>query len=164
MKNEPIQEEIATFIKAGASLVEVVSYEKDRVSAFIHDVAKELDVDWFRWNCVNGLDIYDKKAKAFKKIDETLVDPVKMLERFRNPDEKGLFILEDFHTFMATNEQGLNRDIVTHLREITKMGRPNSGKCIILCQPIKQIPLELLKEMPVVEVPLPTKEILSVIF
>ncbi|MCF2141349.1 MAG: AAA family ATPase [Candidatus Lokiarchaeota archaeon] len=148
--------EIRTLIRAGATVIQVVSYEQQRVQGFVDAIAKELGLNWFDWNYVKGLQkSNDGVLEAFK---HNLTDPIDLLEEILTDEsENGLYICHDFHPFMNDNPK-----IIRLLREIITTPFEHK-KALILCQPIKIIPNELLKEMPIVEVELPSSEILEVI-
>ena len=162
MSNKP--KEISTLIKAGAKVVQIVSYERQRVHSIINEISIDLDLSWFRWSFVSGLDEYDKDDNEFKSLDTSLTDPVKVIKSFREEGFKGILILEDYHHFLENPQsEERTREIIRHLREIADIPK-NVPKNLILSQPIKMIPIELMKEMAVVEIELPKIDILEVIF
>src|SRR5439155_8234135 len=67
-----------------------------------------------------------------------------------------LFVIKDFHPFLAKN----NYAVVRKLKEIA-LQLKNSFKTIILVSPVLEIPVELEKEITVLNFPLPAREDLS---
>ena len=108
------KKDIHTLIDAGAKLIQVVSYERDRVMAYINSYAKSKPCDWYRWNCADGLSKWNQEEKCFEKPDGSQSDAIKILDKFRNEETNGIFLLENFHPFMRSD----NYEIVQRLREI----------------------------------------------
>ena len=52
------EEELEVLIKAGAKVVEIASFEWERVHGFANYVAEDLNVDWFSWSSVSGLKVW----------------------------------------------------------------------------------------------------------
>jgi len=152
--------ELETIIKAGAPIVEVVSYEIQRIHGFINTIAKKLNRKWYRWSQIRGLDIWDQDTKEFINKSSDTKDPEAILKVFNELEKASILILEDFHPFMDSENF---HEIVRYLREISFINKEQE-KTLILVQPIKRIPIELIKELPIVEVELPDREILKVIF
>jgi hypothetical protein len=65
------EEELEVLIKAGAKVVEVASFEWERVHGFVNDVAMDLDVDWYSWSSVSGLKVW--AGDGFKVINPDCV-------------------------------------------------------------------------------------------
>ena len=65
------EEELETLIKAGAKVVEVASFEWERVHGFINYVAEDLNVDWYSWSSVSGLKVWE--GNGFKIINPDCV-------------------------------------------------------------------------------------------
>ena len=51
------EEELEVLIKAGAKVVEVASFEWERVHGFANYVAEDLGIDWYSWSSVSGLKV-----------------------------------------------------------------------------------------------------------
>ena len=149
------KEELEILIKADCTIIEVISYEWQRVQGFIHKVADSLDRDWFIWSQISGLRRWNPALRDFENR-EGYKDPIDLLEYFIEVEEDIILILEDFHPFIS--EQ--NHRVIRYLREIVRLSR---GKTLILSQPRKYIPDELSKEIGVVEVGLPDKDTLKFI-
>ncbi len=164
MSADKEQQEIKTLIDAGAKVVEVVTYERQRVQAYIKCIAEEKNLDWFRWSKVSGLEKWDNQKEDLIEFDTMAKEPINMLENFRKPEFNGILIIEDLHPYLdPTRFQAENVEIIRHLREICTLPK-DQQKWIILCQPITMIPTELIKEVPLIEVELPHRETLEIIF
>ncbi|MGK0290572.1 MAG: dihydroorotate dehydrogenase, partial [bacterium] len=49
-----IKEDFLTCIKAGAKIVQIISYETQRVQGLVAEVAQELNRSWYTWNRIEG--------------------------------------------------------------------------------------------------------------
>lgn len=65
------EEELETLIKAGAKVVEIASFEWQRVHGFVNYVAEDLNVDWYSWSSVSGLKVWENGN--FKTINPDCV-------------------------------------------------------------------------------------------
>jgi SpoVK/Ycf46/Vps4 family AAA+-type ATPase len=150
------KKEIELLIRSGYKLIQVVSYEWQRVEAFALEIADNLRWECYIWNCVSGL--RETSEKEYVKNDEgnEITDARDVLEFFYSTNKKMILILEDFHPFYNDN----NYEMIRFLREISKQ---KSEKTILLSQPYKQIPKELIKEMALIEISLPKKEELKIV-
>src|SRR5207248_332075 len=80
-------------------------------------------------------------------------DPVAALDQVIESVEPAIFIFKDFHPFLTR----ANVAVIRKLKEIA-LHLKNSFKTIILLSPIMEIPIELEKEITVLNYPLPSRE------
>lgn len=140
-------------------MIQVVSYERDRVFGFVNSISKEIDAPWFRWSIVRGLEAWSTQSGLYEPVMSDLTDPIRFLDFFLEQAGEGLYIVEDFHYYTSAPP---NPEIIQRLREVASLAS-SLKKHLLLCQPVKQIPPELLKEMVVLELALPTVKILKVV-
>lgn len=153
------EEELEVLIKAGARVVEVVSFEWERVHGFVNYVAEDLNVDWYSWSSVSGLKVWT--GSGFKIINGDCVTLASVLDYYSKAENDMLLILEDFQPYSESSSP-------VNVRYLREMMRPqnyagNYKKAIILSSPNKFIPEELSKELPVIEVELPDRDTIAVI-
>ena len=153
------EEELETLIKAGAKVVEIVSFEWQRVHGFANYVAEDLNIDWYSWSSVSGLKVWE--GNGFKTINPDCVTLPAVLDYYTKAESDMLLVLEDFHPYSESN----NPVNIRYLREMMRQQNftGNYTKAIILSSPNKFIPEELSKELPVIEVDLPDRETIEVI-
>ncbi len=153
------EEELEVLIKAGAKVVEIASFEWERVHGFANYVAEDLNMDWYSWSSVSGLKVWE--GNGFKTINPDCVTLPAVLDYYTKAENDMLLVLEDFHPYSESNNP-------VNIRYIREMMRPqnfagNYKKAIILSAPSKFIPEELSKELPVIEVDLPDRDTIEVI-
>ena len=153
------EEELEVLIKAGAKVVEIASFEWERVHGFANYVAEDLNIDWFSWSSVSGLKVWT--GSGFKVINADCVTIPAVLDYYIKAENDMLLVLEDFHPYSEASNP-------TNIRYIREMMRAqnyqgNYKKAIILSSPNKFVPEELSKELPVIEVELPDRDTIEVI-
>ena len=153
------EEELETLIKAGAKVVEIASFEWERVHGFANYVAEDLGIDWYSWSSVSGLKVWE--GNGFKIINPDCVTLPAVLDYYTKAENDMILVLEDFHPYGEANYP-------VNIRYLREMMRPqnfvgNYKKAIILSSPSKFVPEELSKELPVIEVDLPDRDTIEVI-
>ena len=153
------EEELEVLIKAGAKVVEIASFEWERVHGFVNYVSEDLDVNWYSWSSVSGLKVWE--GNGFKTINPDCVTLPAVLDYYQKAENDMLLILEDFHPYSEANYP-VN---IRYLREMMRSQNfaGNYKKAIILNSPSKFVPEELSKELPVIEVELPDRNTIEVI-
>ena len=73
------EEELEVLIKAGAKVVELASFEWERVHGFANCVAEDLDVDWYSWSSVSGLKVWT--GNGFKVINSDCITLPQVLSK-----------------------------------------------------------------------------------
>ncbi|MCC7431542.1 AAA family ATPase [bacterium] len=132
-------------IQANYPLIYLLTSEEERALQKIDEVAKELKRKFFVWSETKGL----KNYVLEKAEDEKLSDPQNLLEHIRNFDGNGIFVLLDFHEFLN------DRTIKRQLKEVSQTLK-KSHKTIVLLSPTMNLPIEISKEIVVLDLELPT--------
>ena len=150
------EQDFLHYIKSGATIIQIISHETQRIHGVVNKTADELERSWFSWNRIEGI----KKWEQGEFIDEDADcrEASCVLEKFEEEDfENSLLILEDFHPDLTENQP----HIIRRLRNIAQ--RKYGDRALILAQPITGLPVELEKEIQVMEMPLPTVDDLKVV-
>ena len=136
---------IECLIRARYPIVYVVSSEEERVENAIKNIASKRSKKVFSWSITNGIESENQSPNT------ELKDPIKSLEYIVKTDVNGIFILRDFHPY-------LNDPIVIRkLRDVNKALK-TCMKNIILLSSVLKIPLEIEKEIAIIDYDLPSKE------
>ncbi len=143
-------ETLKKLIEAHYPIIALQSFEWYRLKSIIHDEFKKNGFLITTWNNVDGLITDGKKS-------EDTEDPVMAMRQIyqvstdaQECNKKELYLLADYHDYFE------NKEIRTRLR-ILSQELKYSRKHIIILSPIVPIPVELEKEITVLEVPLPDK-------
>jgi len=155
-KSKDIKHELDTLIKARYVLIYLITFEELRAQDFLRNIAKDQNKELFTWNIAQGI-VKDEDASLLSK-DEKTRDPESALDFIVHYNNAAIFCLNDFHPYL---------DKPTIIRKLKNTGFAirNTRKNIVLLGPVLSIPIELEKEITVVDFDLPTydqiKELLS---
>ncbi len=142
-------------VEAGTPIIQIITYETLRMHAFFTAVASETKRRAYVWNRTEGLREYD--GGRIRVVDEDMTSPSAILEWYQEKDNtRIMLLLEDFHPDLDSRQPAT----INRLRCIARKSsmRELDDRTLILSQPIKQLPVELEKEVTVLELPLPDKD------
>jgi len=149
-----------TNIQSSAALIQIVSHETLRIRACCVQVAAELERDLFIWNGPQKLRKYDCDEHSWCDVEDG-DQPHEVLEWLLRYSKEGdrpdfLLLLEDFHYFLTSADHAL----ISRLRgfAIAVASREVSGCSVVLSQPVPLLPVELEKDVQVMEMPLPSTD------
>ena len=139
--------ELDTLIRARYPLVYLVSSEEERVDELLRGIARGHGKSLIGWSAVRGLHRLDEtRGVALPDRDR---GPLRRAPALRGLQEPALVVLKDFHAWLD------DRRLVRALRELGQALK-SSYTTVILLAPVLQLPVELEKEIAVLDVPLPT--------
>ena len=150
--------EIETLIRARYPLIQIVSWEEERVLKCLESVAGGLQKQLWQWSINNGLGVYRSFQQTAVEGAKGTKDPLVALKEIRSTGQQPtIFVLKDFHPYMkeATVARAL-RDLTVSLR--------STYSTVILLSPNVTRPPELEKDLTVVDFPLPEREDLVAFF
>ncbi|MEZ8221097.1 hypothetical protein GG496_001267 [Candidatus Fervidibacteria bacterium JGI MDM2 JNZ-1-D12] len=147
MQRNRIAEELETLIMARYPLIYVVTWEEPRLDAILSSIAARRGKKLFVWSISRGLLPFGTPLQS-KKIDEATRDPAVALDRVVEHVEPAIFCFKDFHPFMT------DPVIVRKLRELAQYLK-STYTTVVLSSPTQRIPMELEKDIAVVEFGLP---------
>ncbi len=137
-------QELEIYIQARYPLIYVVSWEEDRILKVLDQISVTLRKMLFVWTQTQGMYNY----VLSDQLDESKSDPEVMLQHIAASSDNAIFVLFDFHAFID------NVRIRRQLRDLSKLLR-KSNKTIIIVAPAMTIPLELSKDIAVIDFDLP---------
>ena len=137
------EEELELLLKCKTPIIEVITYEWQRLQSTINVISGNNLTKWKRWN--RSVGIVDSDGNV-----EPILDPIQLLKKFKEDKESCYLILENFNFYLT------NTDVVNLLFEIAKMKR-TSHKTLIIESSENCLPNALSKEIPVLNMPLPNK-------
>ena len=147
-------------IKSGINIIQIVSYENERIEGDVHKSASELNRNWFKWNISSGLKKFNTKDKKFDIIDSNMNDNRAILDWYESDEAKdSILILEEFNLQLINNTF-----LITKMRDIALNKSFKKDRTLIMLQTKKEIPSELEKEVYIEELDLPSRKDLTIIF
>lgn len=173
----PSVNKLKPYIDAGYPLLWIRSFEENRVELEVRNTLSNCispttgePKTFSYWSITEGLNVfagYDKDVPVFAPQKNT-EDPIEALLFIKNQVESSaplidvgdVFIFRDLHAFLEPHQspklKRILKDLVSFLKQFQKT--------IIILSPSEKIPLELQREITVIEFELPTKEEIEVLF
>ncbi len=136
--------ELELYIQARYPIIYLVSWEEDRVLQCLDKIAVRLRKMLFAWTHTQGL--YNFVLP--EQTDDAQSDPESVLEFILRSKDNSIFVLFDFHAFLD------NIKIKRLLRDVAKALR-QSNKTVVLVGPVMNVPMELTKDVAVLDFELP---------
>jgi ATP-dependent 26S proteasome regulatory subunit len=143
-------EELDTLVRARYPLVYLVTSEEARAQDLIARVAKQHNKKLLEWSCTTGLIAISNGYGSTKSRHTATREPLAALDAIADHVDPTIFILKDFHPFLSRGQFS----IIRRLREVAQSLK-NSHKTIFLLSPVQDIPVELEKEVTVINVAMP---------
>jgi SpoVK/Ycf46/Vps4 family AAA+-type ATPase len=146
-----IDKKIEYLIRARYPLMYLVSSEEMRVENTLKKICIERNKKIFLWSITKGLE-----SGTEDSVNNELREPTKVLDHIIKTNINGVFVLRDFHPFLN------DPVVIRKLRDVSRVLK-TCMKNIIILSPLLKIPVELEKEIAVMDYDLPTKEELDLI-
>jgi SpoVK/Ycf46/Vps4 family AAA+-type ATPase len=153
--NEPPRfvRDLDILIRARYPLVYLVSWEEPRVDAILQDLARAHGKALLGWSVTKGLTRMGGARFQISiegsKDQQAPQDVIASLAQIGRLQEPALVVLKDFHPYLSDPR------VVRALRELAQ-DLKSTFTTVILLSPVLEIPVELEKEISVLDVPLPT--------
>jgi ATP-dependent 26S proteasome regulatory subunit len=139
------QEEIEVHIRASYPILYVVTWEEERVSNAISEIADKVKRPRRSWSLTQGL----KPTGIDSGLENTrLPAEIQVLTHILGVKDPAIFQLKDFHAYMN------DARVIRLLRDAAGKLR-SKNQTIVITAPILKLPPELEKDITVVEYPLP---------
>ncbi|NJK51416.1 AAA family ATPase [Candidatus Gracilibacteria bacterium] len=142
-----MKEELSILVQAQYPLIYVVTSEEERSEQAIAKIAqmKTQHRRVFVWTVTHGLVEYGQPRQT---AQHNTVSPEAAIEHVVRQREPGIYIFKDLHHFITS--PGVNR----WLRDAIASFK-GTEKIIVLMSPVQQVPIELEKDVVVIDYPLP---------
>lgn len=143
-----INEQLETLIRARYPIIYIVSWEEERVENAIRQIGADRGKKVYMWTITQGMVLNPNNR------NEQTRDALAALDFVMESRDPAVFVLKDFHPFLS------DVTIIRRLRDLT-LALKKSFKTIVILSPILKLPMELEKEITVVEYSLPSLEDLN---
>ncbi|MBI4678467.1 MAG: AAA family ATPase [Elusimicrobia bacterium] len=138
----PQEAELEILIRARYPLIYLVSWEETRAERMLAALAGSHGKRIFLWTFTQGF------RAAGQNPDASTKDPQAALEFVEKSQDSAFFVLKDFHPYLQ------DAGVIRRLRDLVD-GLKASYKSLILLSPVLTIPVELEKDITVVDYDLP---------
>ena len=148
---------LSILIRSSINIVQVISYETMRIEGEVSRTAAELKRTWYKWSITSGLKKMSNNGKTSTSIEDK-DDALFILDWYQSDEAKdSVLMLQDYDLFLKDNPR-----LISKMRDI---GYSNySDRTLILLQTKRCLPLELEKDVYIVEEDLPDRSDLTVMF
>ena len=145
--------ELQVLIQAQYPLIYLVTPEEERAEGAIADIARAVEPhrELFLWTVTHGIVEYGQPRTLTQNSTQS---PQPAIQWVMDRKESGIFIFKDLHDFLDST------DVKRWLRDAIA-GFQNTHKTIVLMSPIQNIPVELEKDVAVVDFALPDMQCLG---
>jgi SpoVK/Ycf46/Vps4 family AAA+-type ATPase len=141
--------ELETLVRARYPILQITSYEEDRVEQALAEVATRRGKNLVCWSITRGLYGHGESlTKSKRAFSASTTDPVTALDEVIRQVDPTIFLLWDLHPFLK------DHSVVRKLRELAHHLK-SSPKTLVMVSPEMLIPPELEKDITPVEFPLP---------
>ena len=140
--------ELDTLIRARYPLIYMVSWEEQRLDAILDELAKRHGKGLLSWSVTRGLRRLGGSRTGGAEGAREPMEALAAIEKLADPS---LVVLKDFHPYLN------DPTVIRGLRELSQSLK-TTYTTVILLSPVLQIPVELEKELTVLDVPLPTHD------
>ena len=142
------REELEYLIRAGYGLIYIVSPEEERVEAAIRQIGSARDRKVIAWSITEGFTSLDG-GSSYGDIK----DPLRALDFVANFEDNVICILRDYHPYLK------DPSIVRRLRDLHRASKESDYfQHVVLLSPTVNIPVELEKELAIIDFDLPTRD------
>ncbi|PRX42518.1 SpoVK/Ycf46/Vps4 family AAA+-type ATPase [Planifilum fimeticola] len=156
MRSFPV--ELAEFLKARFPYLYIPTWEEERLLDVIKEVVRDPSRirtvrDLFTWTVTDGMVGADSRM-----VSETQ-SPLKALEFINKYDQPAVFILKDFHFYFGGMAGRPDYPVIRKMRDLAvRLKQSPRPKNVIITAPTRVLPVELQKDVTIVEFDLPTEE------
>jgi hypothetical protein len=144
-----MKEELSTLIKAQYPLIYLVTSEEERAEKAIADIVAEIQSKEsyrvYSWTVTRGM---VEAGVGHQSVQHNTVSPEAAVEWVVRQKEAGIYIFKDLHPYLESPP------VTRWLRDAIASFK-GTDKIIILMSPYQQTPLELEKDLIVLDFPLP---------
>jgi len=152
-----MQETLALYLKARYSIIWIRSAEERRVQTTVQAIANAMNRGLWLWSITSGF------TTPTGSGSEPVMDPQQALMTIREKTTSDIFILWDFHPYVA-GDNPVNAPVIRGMRELAhdlKASSAASCRSVICVSPEITLPIELQSEVVVLDWPLPDEEVLT---
>ncbi|NJK99938.1 MAG: AAA family ATPase [Spirulinaceae cyanobacterium SM2_1_0] len=148
-----MKEELSILVQAQYPLIYLLTPEEERAEQAIAKIAAEKTQHQrvFVWTVTQGIVEY---GQARQQTQHNTISPQAAIQWAIQQRDPGIFIFKDLHEFISSAEvKRWLRDAIASFK--------GTEKIVVLMSPVQEVPIELEKEVVVLDFPLPTMQELN---
>ncbi|MER3414261.1 MAG: ATPase [Armatimonadota bacterium] len=141
--------EIEVLLRAKYPILYILTWEEERAAQAVEEVAAELHRSVHRWTLTRGFRPPVPQRNPEPK--QHLAPELEAVAQMHGAPENAVCLLQDFHHWLSdVRVTRFLRDLATSLR--------GKNQCIVITAPVLRLPVELEKDVTVVDFGLPNEE------
>jgi AAA+ superfamily predicted ATPase len=149
-------DDIEVLIRARYPIIYVVTWEEERVEQRLFEIARKRNKTLHIWTCSQGLVRHGAEVQQKSRTGGgSTCEPVAAMDAVMAHVDPAIFVFKDLHDHLDVRISPANMRNVRRLRDAATALR-DSYKTIVLISPVMKIPLELTKDIAVIELGTPT--------
>lgn len=146
----PAPDELDVLIRARYPIIYVVTWEEERLEQRLNEIARKRNKTLHVWTCSQGLVKYGAEPQRGKTGAGNTCDPIAGLDAVLGHVDPAIFLFKDLHDHLDTRVSSNNLRTIRRLRDVAHALR-DTYKTIVLVSPVMKIPVELSKDVALVE-------------
>jgi AAA+ superfamily predicted ATPase len=144
------RDELEVLIRARYPIIYVVTWEEERLEQRLLEIAKKRNKTLHVWTCSQGVVQFGADPQRSKGASGSTCDPIAGLDAVLGYVEPGIFLFKDLHDHLDVRVCPGNLRNIRRLRDVAHALR-DTYKTVVLVSPVMKIPVELSKDVAVVE-------------
>ncbi len=150
VRGKPV-DELEVLIRARYPVIYVVTWEEERLEQKLAEVARRRNKGFHVWTCSQGLLKHggDPQQRSKGGAGST-ADPVAGLDAVLAHVDPAIFLFKDLHDHLDVRVCPANLRNIRRLRDVAQALR-DTYKTVVLVSPVMKIPVELSKDVAVLE-------------
>ena len=148
--------EIENLLKARYDFIYINTSEEVRINDELLNLARELSFNLSVWTFSSGLrTVTVNNSKVDKKpVEKMEGDPVGILNHIKSSPSNTIYVLNNYHSFLQDVEVARTmKDTLQHIKD--------TYTPIIITSPVTKVPVELEKDVVIVDFDLPDEEVIK---
>lgn len=153
------EQHLTNLFKARFSFVYIPTWEEIRIVDLITKIANNVKTikskrDVFIWSSTEGLKKNLKNGQESVNNGNEPIDALNFIDNYNNP---GILILKDIHPLLGQNNRNADYNLIRKIRDVAgSLKNADVSKNVVIIAPSLVLPLELQKDITVVDFDLPT--------
>ena len=153
------EQHLTNLFKARFSFVYIPTWEEIRIVDLITKIANHVKTiktkrDVFIWSSTEGLKKNLKDGQESVNNGNEPIDALNFIDNYNNP---AILILKDIHPLLGLNNRNADYNLIRKIRDVAgSLKNADVSKNVVIIAPSLVLPLELQKDITVVDFDLPT--------
>ena len=150
---DDLKKTIGVLVRARYPLLYLVTWEEQRADQLFRDLVQNQSKALYHWSVTGGYRRADGGVSEISPSEDS-TDPFAALNQISTLSAAAVICLKDFHAYLDDPK------VIRRLRELS-YSLKSTYKTVVIVSPILTLPIELQKDVTVLDMPLPTPQELA---